>query len=123
MRASHHDCSLGTLPATAMYEVLYHFSSPEGHLVEIRRLDQVADTSKDRVYQWPWIDRSTVTSLRYLDMATLPRQERSFAEAKLWFDNARGELRWAHGAVVSLQTCSREALPRHAQLMIHQHLN
>lgn len=75
------------------YQVLFLFNSPQGLLAEVKRLDQAADVPKDRAYPWLWIAESSVTTLRFLAMSTSPRQERSFEEAQLWFDDAHAELR------------------------------
>lgn len=71
-----------------LYEVLYLFSAPQGYLAEIKRLDLPAGTPKAMVYQWLWIQETTVTTtLQFVDMTDNPRAQRTFKEELLWFDD------------------------------------
>lgn len=105
------------------YQVLFLFNSPQGLLAEVKQLDQAADAPKDRVYHWLWIAEASVTTLRFLRMSTSPRQERSFEEAQLWFDDVRAELRWASGRTVELVAEDCKELPRTQHWLVQQHLS
>jgi hypothetical protein len=106
-----------------LYEVLLLFSAPQGHLAEVRRLDQRFDAPKSKVYHWLWIEAEVVRTLRFTALTTGPRQTRLFEEAQLWFDDCRGELKWMTGSVVPLVTEPRGGLPQSLHRLVHQHLS
>jgi hypothetical protein len=93
------------------YKVLYQFAAPNGHLAEIKRLDLPADASKELVYHWLWFEHGAVRALHFVEMQKAPRQQRSFDEAQLWFDDVRGELQWADGRAVPLTVINQPDFP------------
>lgn len=105
------------------YEILYLFQSPQGHLVEIKRLDQPADAPKKRVYDWLWLTDRSATSLRFQRMGAGPKQVRIFEEGRLYFDDTHAELTWRNGEVVVLAVQSQEGLGSKQRLIIRNHLN
>ena len=111
-----------------LYEVLYLFSSAQGHLVEIKRLDQPAAAPKDLVYQWLWLQRRTVHKLHFVAMGTSlddqgPRQLRSFAEGALWFNEQAGEMRFSSGRTIALTPDPLKSLSKSLARMIALHLS
>lgn len=106
-----------------LYEILFLFSAPQGYLAEIRRLNQPINTPKSTVFQWLWIDKATVTTLLFVNMATSPRQHRTFKEALLWFDDTKGELRWNSGPTVQLVAEPSQALPQPLIRLVNLHLS
>lgn len=85
------------------FEVRLLFSAPQGRLVKIKRLDQATDAPRARVFLWLWVTDAMVRTLSFVNMSTSPRQQRSFEEATLWFDEAHAELQWAVGVVTPLR--------------------
>lgn len=110
-----------------LYEVLYLFSATQGHLMEIKRLDQPADAQKDVVYQWLWLQGRTVSKLHFVAMDLIPdeqglRQLRSFAEGSLWFNNQVGEMRFTSGRTIALTTDSSKLLSKTFARLVALHL-
>ena len=104
------------------YAIVHLFAAPQGHLVEIRRLDLPIGTAKHLVYHWLWIDRSAVVTFHFQSMGSSPLQRRRFEQAELTFDDTRGELRWNSGDVVALRATS-QVLPESLHHRIQQHLS
>lgn len=115
--------SFAILSMPPLYEVLFLFSAPQGYLAEIKRLDLPAGTTKGAVYQWLWIHESAVTALQFVDMADGPRQQRTFKEGLLWFDDRQGELRFASGRTVQLATEVDKTLPPPVMRLVNLHLS
>ncbi|MDO8778236.1 hypothetical protein [Rhodoferax sp.] len=111
------------LPMPPLYEVLFLFSAPQGHLAEIKRLDLPADTPKATVYQWLWIQAATVTALQFVDMADGPHPQRTFKEGRLRFDDRQGELCFASGRTVQLSTEVDKTLPQSLMRLVNLHLS
>lgn len=105
------------------YAILHLFSAPHGRLAEVKRLDQPTSAPKAKVYQWLRIEGGTVTTLQFMAMATSPRQQRTFEEASLWFDEVQGELRWNDGRVLPLVTQADRVLPGPLHWRVNEHLN
>ncbi|CAN7414902.1 hypothetical protein [Acidovorax sp. LjRoot194] len=103
------------------WKILYLFASHEGWLTEVKLLDLAADAPKAQVYQWVWVSSTRVVPLRFLSQATEPRQERQFHEAKLWFDDRRGELAWHNGDVVTLHVQAASTLPSVQRNLLKAH--
>lgn len=103
------------------FKILYLFVSPEGWLTEVKRLGLAADEPKDMVYQWLWISLAHVTALRFVSMATEPRQQREFEEASLWFDARRDALAWRDGATVTLEVQADKTLPSLQEHLLQAH--
>lgn len=112
-----------SLSMPPLYEVLFLFSAPQGYLAEIKWLDQPADTPNSSVYQWLWINETTVTTLQFVEMVTSPRQQRTFKEALLWFDDTKGELCWNKGPTEQLVAEISKALPQPLPLLVNLHLS
>ena len=106
-----------------LYEALFSFSAPHGHLAQIKRLDPPANTTKAQVNQWLWIEAGTVTTLQFVAMDATDRQRRTFKEASLWFDDTHGELRWEFGAPVALRAQSTSHLPEGLAHLVNLHLS
>ena len=104
------------------FKILYLFVSSQGWLTEVKRLDLAADAPKNEVYQWLWIGTTGVMPLRFVRMATEPRQQREFAEASLWFDAMRGALAWHDGTAVTLQVQDDKTLPSLQERLLQAHL-
>ena len=115
--------TLAVLSMPPLYEVLFLFSAPQGYLAEIKRLDLLADTPKATVYQWLWIQEATVTTLQFVDMADGMRQQRTFKEGLLWFDDRQGELRFASGRTMPLATEADKTLPQPLMRLVNLHLS
>lgn len=103
------------------FKILYLFASPHGWLTEVKRVGLAADVPRDKVYQWVWISTDQVMPLRFLSMATEPRQQREFEEASLWFDTRRGALAWHDGATVVLEVQADNALPPLQEHLLQAH--
>ncbi|MDI1339524.1 MAG: hypothetical protein Q7K57_36215 [Burkholderiaceae bacterium] len=106
-----------------LYEVLFLFSAPQGYLAEIKRLNLPAGTRKASVYQWLWIQETTVSKLQFVDMTDDPRPQRTFEEGRLWFDDRQGELRFASGRTVQLATEADKTLPQPLMRLVNLHLS
>ena len=115
--------TLTILSMPPLYEVLFLFSAPQGYLAEIKRLDLPASTPKAMVYQWLWIQETTITALQFMDMADDPRPQRTFKEGRLWFDDTQGELRFASGRTVQLSTEVDKTLPQPLMRLVNLHLS
>lgn len=115
--------TLAILSMPPLYEVLFLFSAPQGYLAEIKRLDQSAFATKATVYQWLWIQETTVTALQFVDMTDGPQAQRTFKEGLLWFDDKQGELRFASGRTVRLATEADKTLPMPLMRLVNQHLS
>lgn len=115
--------TLTALSMLPLYEILFLFSAPQGYLAEIKRLDQSTLATKATVYQWLWIQATTVTSLQFVDLVTSPRQQRTFKEGLLWFDDRQGELHWYSGRTVQLATEADKTLPQHLMRLVNLHLS
>ncbi|MDO9164891.1 MAG: hypothetical protein Q7U13_02170 [Rhodoferax sp.] len=113
------------LPMPPLYEVLLLFSAPQGYLAEIKRLDLPAGTTKATVYQWLWIQETTVTVLQFVDMADGPQRQRqrTFKEGLLWFDDKQGELRLTGGRTVQLATEAKKTLTQPMMRLVNLHLS
>lgn len=105
------------------FTILRLFSAPGGYLAEVKRLDQPDDAPKAKVYHWLWIEQRAVSTLQFIAMETSPRQQRTFEEAQLWFDDAQGELRWTDGNSVSLAVQADRVLPEPLHHRISEHLS
>lgn len=115
--------TLAVMPMPPLYEVLFLFSAPQGYLAEIKRLDQPASTPKATVYQWLWIQETTVTVLQFVEMANGPQAQRTFKEGLLWFDDRQGELRFANGRTVQLTTEAKKTLTQPMMQLVNLHLS
>jgi hypothetical protein len=105
------------------YEVLILLSAPQGYLTEIKRTDLPLDVPDAKVYQWLWIQAGTVTTLQFVGMATSPRQQRTFKEAQLWFDDREGELCWTRGRTEPLAVVPKGPLPQYLTQLLNLHLS
>jgi hypothetical protein len=115
--------SFAILSIPPLYEVLLLFSAPQGYLAEIKRLDLPVGAPKATVYQWLWIQGTTVTALQFVDMADGPRRQRTFKEGLLWFDDRPGELRFVSGRTVQLATKAGKTLPQPLMRLVNLHLS
>lgn len=102
-------------------KLLHLFVSSQGWLTEVKRLDLPAEAPKDRVYHWLWIDTAHVIPLRFVSMATEPRQQREFEQASLWFDATQGTLAWRDGATVALKVQADKTLPSPQEHLLKAH--
>lgn len=105
------------------FTIVHLFSAPAGYLAEIKRLDQPDDAPKARVYHWLWIEQRAVSTLQFIAMETSPRQQRTFEEAQLRFDDVQGELRWNDGNSVSLAVQTDRVLPGPLHDRVSEHLS
>lgn len=105
------------------FKILYLFVSPHGWLTEVKRLGLAADVPKDQIYHWAWLGTARVMPLRFVSMATEPRQQREFEEASLWFDTRRGALAWHGGATVALEVQADKALPSLQEQLLEAHFS
>jgi len=101
------------------YEVVQLFTSPQGHLVEIRHLDRQADTA----HEWLWVTEQSVTTLRPRHNDGETRQVRTFREARLQLDGQRAELTWFNDEQFALAVSSVRTLPAEQRQLIHNHLS
>lgn len=101
------------------YEVVHLFSSPQGHLIEIKHLDRQADCA----HEWLWVTEQSVTTLRPRHGDGETRQVRAFREARLQLDGQRAELAWPNGEQLALTASPMRALPTLQHQLIHNHLN
>lgn len=101
------------------YEVVHLFSSPQGHLVEVKHLDRQADTA----HEWLWVTEQSVTTLRPRRGDGETRQVRTFREARLQLDGQRAELAWPNGQQLTLTASSMRTLPTLQHQLIHNHLS
>lgn len=114
---------IAILSMPPLYEVLFLFSAPQGYLAEIKRLDLSAGAPKAMVYQWLWIQETTVTALQFVDMASDSRQQRTFKEGLLWFDDRQGELRFISGRTVQLAAEVGKTLSPPLMRLVNLHLS
>jgi hypothetical protein len=61
--------------------------------------------------------------LQFIAMETSPRQQRTFEEAQLRFDDVQGELRWNDENSVSLAVQADRVLPEPRHHRISEHLS
>jgi hypothetical protein len=108
---------------SALYQVLFQFAAPQGHLVEVKRTTLPAAAPRHQVYLWLWIEARTVKTLQFVGMSNSPRQERTFVEGHLCFDPLHGVLRWKDGATVELLVVASNTLPLRLSGLIDQHLS
>jgi len=101
------------------YEVVQLFTSPQGHLVEIKLLDRQADTA----HEWLWVTDQSVTTLRPRLSDGETRQVRTFREARLQLDGQRAELTWFNDEQFALTASPMRALPTLQHQLIHNHLS
>lgn len=106
-----------------LYEVLFLFSSAQGYLVEIKRLDLPADAPKSSIYQWLWLQGRSVATLRFVNMTTEPHQQRTFEEGQLWFDSQQGEMQFANGRTCQLSPVKDKALSGPLVTLVNMHLS
>jgi len=104
------------------YEVVQLFTSPQGHLVEIKLLDRQAD-KREPDHEWLWVTEQSVTSLRPRHSDDETRQVRTFREARLELDGQCAELSWPNGDRSVLMASSMPALPAEQRQLIHNHLS
>ena len=104
------------------YEVIHLFTSPQGHLVEIKLLDRHADKPQPTL-EWLWVTDQSVTTLRPRHSDGETRQVRTFREARLRLDGQRTELTWFNGERFALAVNSELALPALQHQLIHNHLS
>lgn len=104
---------------TLTYQVVNLFSSPRGHLVEIKHLDQMTDTA----HEWLWVTDQSVTTLRSRHGDGETQQVRMFRDACLQLDGQRAELAWANGEQLSLTPRPRQELRAEQHQLIHNHLS
>jgi hypothetical protein len=104
------------------YEVVQLFTSPQGHLVEIKLLDRHADKPQP-THEWLWVTEQSVTTLRPRPSDDETRQVRTFREARLRLDGQRTELTWFNGERLALAVSSVLALPTLQHQLIHNHLS
>lgn len=104
------------------YEVVHLFTSPQGHLVEIKLLDRHADKLRPS-HEWLWVTDQSVTTLRPRHSDGETRQVRTFREARLRLDGQRTELTWFNGERLALAVSSVLALPTLQHQLIHNHLS
>ncbi len=105
------------------FKILYLFASSNAWLTEVKRLGLAADLPKDQVYQWAWISAARVTPLRFVSMATEPRQQREFEDASLWFDTKQGILTWHDGIEVTLEVQAVHKLPPLQEHLLETHFS
>lgn len=115
--------SFAILSMPPLYEVLFLFSAPQGYLAEIKRMDLPVGAPKATVHQWLWIQETTVTALQFVDMADGPRQQRTFKEGLLWFDDRQGEMRFVSGRTVQLAAKVDKTLPQSLMRLVNLHLS
>lgn len=101
------------------YEVVQLFTSPRGHLVEIKHLGRQADTA----HEWLWVTEQSVTTLRPRHGDGETRQVRSFREARLLLDGQRAELTWLNNEQFALAANPLRTLPAEQRQLIHNHLS
>lgn len=104
---------------TLTYEVVHLFSSPRGHLVEIKHLDQMADTA----HEWLWVTGQSVTTLRPRHGDGETQQVRMFRDACLQLNGQNAQLAWTNGQQLSLAASPTPTLPSEQRQLIHNHLS
>lgn len=104
------------------YEVVHLFTSPQGHLVEIKLLDRQADKLQP-THEWLWVTDQSVTTLRLRHSDGETQQVRTFREARLRLDGQCTELTWRNGERFALAVSSVLALPALQYQLIHNHLS
>lgn len=101
------------------YKVVQLFSSPQGHLVEIKHLGRRADTA----HEWLWVTEQSATTLRPQHSDGETQQVRTFREARLLLDGQRAKLAWSNGEQFALTASPMRALPTLQHQLIHNHLS
>lgn len=104
------------------YEVVHLFTSPLGHLVEIKLLDRDADKPQP-THEWLWVTDQSVTTLCLRRSDDETQQVRTFREACLRLDGQCTELTWRNGEQLALAVRSVLALPALQHQLIHNHLS
>jgi hypothetical protein len=104
------------------YEVVQLFTSPQGHLVEIKLLDRQDDRPQP-THEWLWVTSQSVTTLRPRHSDDETRQVRTFREARLQLDGQRAELTWFNDEQFALTASPMRALPTLQHQLIHNHLS
>lgn len=104
------------------YEVVQLFTSPQGHLVEIKLLDR-QDDRPEPAHEWLWVTEQSVTTLRPRHGDGETRQVWTFREARLQLDDQRAKLAWSNGEQFALTASPMRALPTLQHQLIHNHLS
>ncbi|WP_231702279.1 hypothetical protein [Halopseudomonas litoralis] len=104
------------------YEVMRLFASPQGHLVEIKRHDQMANTS-DSGHEWLWVTNRSVSSLHPSRIEGEMHQVQTFREAQLQLVDQHAELLWFNGDRFTLEARQPLTLPPEQRQLIHNHLS
>jgi hypothetical protein len=105
------------------FDLLFLFSAPQGHLLEVKRLDLGADAAHSRTYLWLWVEEATVRTLQFLSRKDGARKQRTFEEGTLSFDDAQAEMCWTDGTRVSMPAAPERALPPFVSALVDQHLS
>lgn len=105
------------------FEIIHLFCAPRGYLAEIKRLDLPATAPKAKRHHWLWIEEGTVSALLFMGMSEFPDQQRTFEDARLRFDEFRGEMCWNDGHSVVLEVAADKVLPNALQWLVHEHLS
>lgn len=103
--------------------VRYLFTSDQGALAEIQRLDLPDSAARHHVYHWLWISDRAVKSLRFVSMQSVPQQIRTFREAQLHFDERSARLRWRDGQTTVLVAAPHPALDAEQERLVRNHLS
>lgn len=104
------------------YEVMRLFASPQGHLVEIKRHDPMANTP-DTAHEWLWVTNRSVSSLRPSRIEGEMQQVQTFREAQLHLGDQHAELSWFNGDRFILEARHSLTLPPEQRQLIHNHLS
>lgn len=104
------------------FDLLFLFSAPQGHLLEVKRLDLGADAPRSRAHLWLWVEEATVRTLQFLSREDGARKQRTFEEGTLSFDDAEAEMCWTDGTRMSMTAADR-ALPSFVSALVDQHLS
>ena len=105
------------------FDLLFFFSAPQGHLLEVKRLDLGADAPRSRACLWLWVEQSTVRTLQFLSRQDGARKQRTFEEGTLSFDGAEADMCWSDGTRLSLSAAPDRALPSSVSALVDQHLS
>ena len=87
------------------YEVVHLFTSPHGHLVEIKLLDR-QDNRPEPAHEWLWVTEQSVTTLHPRPSDGETRQGRTFNDEQF-----------------ALTASPMRALPTLQHQLIHNHLS
>lgn len=105
------------------FDLLFLFSAPQGYLLEVKRLGLGVDAPRSQTYLWLWVEQATVRTLQFLSRQDGARQQRTFEEGTLSFDNAQAEMCWSGGIRMSMMAAPERTLPSSVSALIGQHLS